>query len=158
MFFSCVQLQQFSMKDLNMFKYFMYPARIIFIPAYAHWKRVVIVFAAQLMHCILVVLTVYYVIRVIFQTNGVRMWLDREEENWVLFLLFSCYTWKLRELALLVIPILAHTCWVHTFLCLLMIFFIPFIREKFEFNSHSHSWSFTNDACILQPVVDTHSA
>ncbi len=42
---------------------FVYPVQIIFIPAYAHWKRVVIVFVAQLMSCILVILTVYYVIR-----------------------------------------------------------------------------------------------
>ncbi len=114
---------------------------------------------------------------VTFQMNGVRMWLDREEENQVVFLLFSCYTWKLREwfallFALLVIPILAHTCWVRTFSCLsrertvhytivliptvflpyallsncylVTIFFIPIIREKFEFTSHAHSWSFTN--------------
>ncbi len=51
------------------------------------------------------------------------MWLDRKEENWVVFLLFSCYMQKLWEwfallFALLVIPILAHTCWVHTFSCL----------------------------------------
>ncbi len=51
------------------------------------------------------------------------MWLDREEENWVVFLLFSCYTRKLREwfallFALLVIPILAQTSWVRTFSCL----------------------------------------
>ncbi len=37
------------------------PARIIFIPAYVHWKRVVIVFVAQLTCCILVVLTVYVI-------------------------------------------------------------------------------------------------
>ncbi len=41
---------------------FVYPARIIFIPAYAHWKCVVIVFVAQIMCSILVILTVYYVI------------------------------------------------------------------------------------------------
>ncbi len=51
------------------------------------------------------------------------MWFDREEENWVVFLLFSCYMWKLREwfallFTLLVVPILAHTCWVRTFSCL----------------------------------------
>ncbi len=103
-------------------------------------------------------------VHVTFQTNGV-------------LLLFSCYTWKLREwftllFALLVIPILAHTCWVRPFLCLsqertihytivliptvflpyalvsscylVMIFFIHIIREKFEFTSHAHSWSFAN--------------
>ncbi len=42
---------------------FVYPARIIFISAYAHWKLVVIVSVAQLTCCILVVLTVYYIIR-----------------------------------------------------------------------------------------------
>ncbi len=102
------------------------------------------------------------------------MWL---EENRVVFLLFSCYMQKLGEwfallFALLVIPILAHTCRVRTFSCLsrertvhytimliatvflpyalvsncylVMIFFIHIIREKFEFTSHSHSWSFAN--------------
>ncbi len=48
------------------------------------------------------------------------MWLDRGEENRVVFLLFSCYMRKLRVwfallFALLVIPTHAHTCWVHTF-------------------------------------------
>ncbi len=114
---------------------------------------------------------------VTFQTNGVRMWLDREEENQVVLLLFSCYTRKLQEwfallLTLLVVHILAHTCWVHTFSCLsrertvhyiivliptvflpyslvsncylVMIFFIRIIREKFEFTSHNHAWSFAN--------------
>ncbi len=51
------------------------------------------------------------------------MWLDREEENRVIFLLFSCYTRKLQEwftllFALLVVPILAQTFWVRTFSCL----------------------------------------
>ncbi len=41
---------------------FVYPAGIIFILAYAHWECVVIVFVAQLVCCILVILTVYYVI------------------------------------------------------------------------------------------------
>ncbi len=55
--------------------------------------------------------------------NGVRMWIDREEENRVVFLLFSCYMWKLQELfalllTLLVVPILIDTCWVCTFSCL----------------------------------------
>ncbi len=104
------------------------------------------------------------------------MWLDREEENRVVFLLFSCYTRKLQEwfallFALLVIPILAHTCWVRTFLCLsqertlhytimliptvflpyelvsncyLVMIFIRIIGEKFEFTLHAHSWSFAN--------------
>ncbi len=57
------QLRQASTKVLNMFKKFVYPARIISIPLYAHWKRVVIVFVAQFACCILVILTVYYVIR-----------------------------------------------------------------------------------------------
>ncbi len=107
------------------------------------------------------------------------MWLDREEENRVVFLLFLCYTWKLQEwFTLLVIPILAHTCWVRTFSCLSLertlhytimliptvflpyalvsncylvtIFFIPIICEKFEFTSHSHSWSFTNIIILCQ--------
>ncbi len=122
-------------------------------------------------------------IHVTFQMNGVRMWLDREEENRVFFLVFLCYTRKLREwfallFALLVIPILAHTCWVRTFSCLsrertvhytimliptvfllyalvsnyylVMIFFIHIIREKFKLTSHSHSWSFANIIILCQ--------
>ncbi len=91
--------------------------------------------------------------------------------------LFSCYMQKLREwfallFTLLVVPILAHTCWVCTFSCLswertvhytimliptvflpytlvsnfylVTIFFIRIICEKFEFTSYTHSWSFTN--------------
>ncbi len=114
---------------------------------------------------------------VTFQMKGWRMWLDRKEENRVVFLLFSCYTRKLREwftllFALLVVPILAHTCWLCTFSCLsrertiyymivliptvflpyalvsncyfVTIFFICIIREKFQFTSHAHSWSFVN--------------
>ncbi len=116
-------------------------------------------------------------VHVTFQTNRVWMWLNREEENWVVFLLFSCYTRKIQEwfallFALLVIPILAHTCWVRTFSCLsrertvhytivliltvffpymlesncylVTIFFIHIIVEKFELTSHTHSWSFAN--------------
>ncbi len=118
------------------------------------------------------------------------MWLNREEENRVVLLLFFCYTWKFREwfallFALLVIPILAHTCWVRTFLCLsreitihytiglipnvflpytqvsncylVTIFFIPIIREKFEFTLHAHSWSFGNIIvlCRLSSVHDS---
>ncbi len=116
-------------------------------------------------------------VHVTFQMNGVRVWLDREEENRVVFLLFLCYTRKLREwfvllFALLVVPILAHTCWVRTFSCLswertvhytivliptvflqyalvsncylVTIFFIRIIREKFEFTSYAHLWSFAN--------------
>ncbi len=63
-------VRQVGMKVLNMFKDFVYPAQILFIRGYAHWKRVVIFFVAQLTYCILVilavflvVLTVYYVIR-----------------------------------------------------------------------------------------------
>ncbi len=99
------------------------------------------------------------------------------QTNWVVFLLFLCYMWKLREwlallFTLLVVPILAYTYWVRTFSCLsrertihytivliptvflpytlvsnyylVMIFFIRIIREKFEFTSHAHSWSFAN--------------
>ncbi len=107
-----------------MFKHFVYPVWIIFILAYVHWKRIVIVFVAQFTCCILVILTyTMSFVHVTFQTNGVRMWLDREEENLVDFLLFSCYTQKLWEwfallLAFLVIPKLAQTCWVCTFSCL----------------------------------------
>ncbi len=90
---------------------------------------------------------------------------------------FHCYKWKLREwfallFALLVIPILAHTCWIPTFSCLcrertvyymivlipavllpyalvsncylVMIFFIRITCEKFEFTLHATSWSFAN--------------
>ncbi len=62
-------------------------------------------------------------VHVTFQMNGVRMWLNREDENRVVFLLFPCYMRKLREwftllFTLLVISILAHTCWVYTFSCL----------------------------------------
>ncbi len=114
---------------------------------------------------------------VTFQMNRVRMWHDRGEENRVVFLLFSCFLRKLREwfallFTLLVVPILGHNCWVHTFSCLsqertiqyiivliptvflpyalvsncylVMIFFICIISEKFEFTSNAHSWSFAN--------------
>ncbi len=114
---------------------------------------------------------------VTFQTSLVRMFLDREEENRVVFILFSCYTRKVQEwfalsFTLLVIPLLAHTYWVHTFLFLsqertvhytivliptvflpyalvsncylVMIFFIRNICNNFKFTSHSHSWSFAN--------------
>ncbi len=52
----------------------------------------------------------------------VRMWLDREEEDRVVFLLFSYYTWKVREwfalsFALVIVPILTHTCWIRAFSC-----------------------------------------
>ncbi len=116
-------------------------------------------------------------VHVTFQTNEVRMWLDREEENQVVFFLFLYYTRKLQEwftlfFALLVIPILARTCWVRTFSCLswertiqytivwipavflpyalvsncylVMSFFIRIICEKFKFTSHALSCSFTN--------------
>ncbi len=53
------------------------PAQILFICSYAHWKRVVIFFVAQLTCCILVivtvfvvVLTVYYVIRTDSETGA----------------------------------------------------------------------------------------
>ncbi len=102
------------------------------------------------------------------------MWLNREQENRVIFLLFSRNLRKWLELlfALLVIHILAHTCWVRTFsflsrertvhytivliptvfllyalvsnCYLVMIFFIRIICEQFEFTLHSHSWSFAN--------------
>ncbi len=80
--------------------------------------------------------------------------------------------WFALLFALLVIPILAHICWVRTFshlsrertvhytivliptvflpymvvsnCYLVMIFFICIICEKFEFTSHAHSWSFAN--------------
>ncbi len=120
---------------------------------------------------------------VTFQTNRVWMWLDRKHENQVVFLLFSCFMQKLREwfallFALLVVPILAHTCWVRTFSCLsqeriihytivlirtvflpytlvakcylVMIFFIRIIDEKFEFTLHAYSWSFANIIVLCQ--------
>ncbi len=71
---SCVWLRKVSTKDLIIFKIFPYPARIIFIPAYAHWECVVIVFVAQHTCCILVILTLYYVIHGcnISQENSVK--------------------------------------------------------------------------------------
>ncbi len=69
------------------------------------------------------ILTVYYVIcACTVQTNEVWMWLDREEEDRVVFLLFSYYTWKVREwfalsFALVIIPIFTHTWWIRTFSC-----------------------------------------
>ncbi len=111
---------------------------------------------------------------VTFQMKIVWMWLDREEENWVVFLIFSCYTRKLREwfallFALLVLSILAgyghflvylekelyiiRSCWFQlcsscTCWCLTVILWrsslFPIKREKFEFSSHAHSWSFAN--------------
>ncbi len=56
-------IRQASTKVLNIFKTFVLSMRILFIPGYAHWKRAVIFFVAQLTCCILVILTVYYVIR-----------------------------------------------------------------------------------------------
>ncbi len=142
------------------------------------WLSSVIICSVQLMCCILVILTyTMSFVHVTFQMSYMRMFLDREEENRVIFLLFSCYTRKLQEwfalsFALLVIPLLAHTCWVHTlsflsqertvhytnvliptvFLLyalvsncyLVMIFFIRNICKNFKFTSHSHSWSFAN--------------
>ncbi len=76
------------------------------------------------------------------------------------------------------VPILAHTCWVHTFSCLsrertvhytivliptvflpyvlvsncylVTIFFIRIIHEKFEFTLHAHSWSLANIIVLCQ--------
>ncbi len=50
------------------------PIANIFIPGYAHWKHVVIFFVAQLTFCILVILTVYYVIHAcnISQENSAK--------------------------------------------------------------------------------------
>ncbi len=42
------------------------PARILFIRGYAHWKRVVIFFVAQLKCCILVILTVFVVVLTVY--------------------------------------------------------------------------------------------
>ncbi len=45
---------QASTKGLNMFNTFLFPMRILFIPGYVHWKRIIIFFVAQLMpqsHC-----------------------------------------------------------------------------------------------------------
>ncbi len=67
------------------------PAWILFIRGYAHWKHVVIFFVAQLMCCILVILTVFMVVLTVYyvictdsetvadkntvrtKTNGARM-------------------------------------------------------------------------------------
>ncbi len=42
------------------------PAWILFIRGYAHWKRVVIFFVAQLTCCILVILTVFLVVLIVY--------------------------------------------------------------------------------------------
>ncbi len=95
----------------------------------------------------------------------------------LLFLCYSCYSWKVREwfalsFALVIVPILAHTCCIRTFSCvprertvlktivLILIVFIPYallsqcylvtfffiriIREKFELTLHADSCSFAN--------------
>ncbi len=69
-FFSSVLLRQARTKVLNMFKTFVFPMRILFIPGYEHWKRVLF-FVVQptwctlgCPYCILVVLTVYYIVRI----------------------------------------------------------------------------------------------
>ncbi len=87
------------------------------------------------------------------------------------------WEWFALLFALIVIPILAHTCWVSTFSCLSwertvhymivliptvflpyvlvsncyleMIFYIRIICEKFEFTLHAQSWSFPNITCTL---------
>ncbi len=68
-FVYCTSHQQASTKVLNMFKTFVFPMQIHFIPGYVHWKRVVFFFVAHqtccilgCSYCILVVLTVYYVV------------------------------------------------------------------------------------------------
>ncbi len=131
-FFSSVQA---STKVLNMFKTFVFPIRILFILGYAHWKHVVIFFVAQLTCCILVILTVYYIIRAcnISQensANGVWIWLDSEEEEpsrlLTIFILFILYVKASRRIHT-VIHIVGHnhTCsylgtyifvstWLHT--------------------------------------------
>ncbi len=134
------------MKVLNMFKTFVYPAWIIFIPAYVHWKRVVIVFVAQITCCILVILTEYYVIRACnISDKRVWMWLDREEKNRVVFLLFSCLSQERAvHYTIILIPTMflpyapVSNCYLVT------IFFICIIHKKFEFTSDAHSWSFAS--------------
>ncbi len=42
------------------------PSRILFIRGYAHWKRVVIFFLAQLTCCILVILTVFVIVLTVY--------------------------------------------------------------------------------------------
>ncbi len=58
----------------NMFKTFVFPMHILFILGYVHWKCVVIFFVAQLKCCILVILTLYYVIHAcnISQENSAK--------------------------------------------------------------------------------------
>ncbi len=160
------------------------PSKNNFCSCLCALKNLVIVFVAQLTCCILVILTyTMSFVHVTFQTNRVWMWHDREEENRIIFLLFPCYTRKFREwftllFALLVVPILVHTCWVRTFSCLsrertvhytivliptvfvpyalvsnsylVTIFSIHIILEKFEFTSHAHSWSFANIIVLCQ--------
>ncbi len=109
------------------------------------------------------------------------MWLDREEEGRVVFLLFSYYTWKVWEwfalsFALVIVPILIHTCWIHTFSCAswertvlsnirvdsnwvppVCISVDRTIHGKFEFTLHAHSRSFANIIVLCRlgsvPVV-----
>ncbi len=109
------------------------------------------------MCCILVILTVYYVIHAcnISQensVNGVRMWLDREEEPGrlltilILFVLYMKASRRIRLLfTLLVGPILAHSCWVHIFSCLsrertihYMIVLIPTVLLPYALVSNSY--------------------
>ncbi len=95
---------------------------------YAHWKRVVIIFVAQLTSCILVILTVYYVIRACNISDELSANVTRERMvHYMIMLIPTVF-----------LPYaLVSNCY------LVMILFIRIIREKFEFASHAHSWSFT---------------
>ncbi len=82
-YFSSVQLWQASTNVLNMFKTFVFPMRILFIPDYAYWKHVVFFFIAQPTCCILVFLAVYYVVRAcnISQETCEIRWMEWECNN-----------------------------------------------------------------------------
>ncbi len=89
---------------------------------------------------------------VTFQKNGVRMWLNREEENRVGFLLFSywvhTFSCLFRERTVHYTIVLIPTVFLPYALVsncyLVTIFFIRIICEKFEFTLHAHSWPFAN--------------
>ncbi len=101
-----------------MFKAFMFQMRILFIPGYVHWKRVVIFFVAQLMCCIPVILIVYYVIHACNISQEWIRWMEcecasiREEEEpsrlLTIFVLFVLYAKASRKIHT-VICIVSHT-------------------------------------------------
>ncbi len=128
MFFSCVYLLQVSKKVLNMLKILVYPAWIIFIPAYAHWKHVVIVFVAELTCCILVILIVYYVIRAcnISDERSANVTQQRRREPSHLLINFVLYP-KASRMIRTVIHIVSRT---HTCSYLLGTYIFMFISRK----------------------------